>query len=257
MTGSARRGFTLLELVVVIAILATLAGLVVSKVDWTRRQADMAASADTCVEIGKNIQLYLTEMGELPNGMDSLLASNADEATPSAMYSKIVASSPDMTAMCAMNTIPKNSTTDGRMGSLMRIGLAQVFDHDESSTDAPNSAVFKRTLNRNADNKFFTVTPGTALWTQIYPVNGYNTETNETNVSLVVLGIGPRCSMIGKTMVNAPQYPHANPTEAYYRYMAVFAAYKDGRRAQFKAVVDAYGRGVPSALSNFYQATPE
>jgi hypothetical protein len=39
--------------------------------------------------------------------------------------------------------------------------------------------------------------------------------------------------------------------------MAVFAAYTDGRRAQFKAVVDAYGRGVPSALSNFYSSTPE
>jgi len=251
-------GFTLLELVVVLAILATLAGLVVSKVDWTRRQADMAASADTCVEIAKNIQMYLNEVGDLPNGMDSLLGSSG------ARYSKIVASSPDMTKMTTVETFDGrsqdddgNAVSDGRMKSLSRIGLTMVFDHDESSSDAPNSGTVPRELVRSGANKLLCVTPGSALWNSVYPVGAPGSETDETNVSLAVFGIGPGCSMIGKTMTSAPQYPHPAPREAYYRYMVVIAAYQSGERAQFKTVVDSFGRTISGALSNYYGATPE
>ncbi|HWB01213.1 MAG TPA: prepilin-type N-terminal cleavage/methylation domain-containing protein, partial [Pirellulales bacterium] len=68
-----RAGFTLVELIVVVAILAALAGLVISKVDWVRRQANMAVGAESCGDVAQNIQTYIAMTEQLPNGLDTLI----------------------------------------------------------------------------------------------------------------------------------------------------------------------------------------
>ena len=76
-------------------------------------------------------------------------------------------------------------------------------------------------------------------------------------VSLVCLGIGPGNSMIGNTMVSPPQYPGPDSNVYYYRYIAIFAVYSDGSRAQLKAVVDPYGRTIDSAIQQYSTSGPD
>lgn len=108
-----RRALTLIELVVVIAILAILAGLLVSRVDWTRRQADMAASAETSGEVSRNVQMYLMSKGDLPEGLDSLLSS----ADTTVKYSKIFDSPPSIITQSTVAAL-----TASQNSSLRRIG---------------------------------------------------------------------------------------------------------------------------------------
>lgn len=51
----ARLGFTLIELVVVLLIIATIAGLVIPQVAMLTRSSDMAASAKTQSDLANNI----------------------------------------------------------------------------------------------------------------------------------------------------------------------------------------------------------
>ncbi|MBL8797622.1 MAG: type II secretion system protein, partial [Planctomycetia bacterium] len=79
-----RRGFTLLELVVVLMIIAILAGLLVSVVGWVRRSANYAAGANNQSTIMANLELFRTTFGNnsYPNRLDSLLVSGGT-GTPS------------------------------------------------------------------------------------------------------------------------------------------------------------------------------
>jgi prepilin-type N-terminal cleavage/methylation domain-containing protein len=247
-----RSGLTLLELIIVVAILATLAGLVVSKIDWSRRQADMAASADTCAELARNIQLYYVETSYMPNGLDSLLVSGGTR------YSKLFSSLLTATGSSHTAEIETGFGTadpDRRMSSLTRAHINMVFDHDEAVSDANVSATIARNVDATGSS-FLCVNPGSSLWNAIYPPDNPDSPTHD-QVSLVMLGVGARNSMIGRTIAMAPMYSHTEPDEGYNRYIAIFAAYRNGSRAQLKMVVDSQVRTIYGAMHEFYQSAPE
>lgn len=68
-----RRGFTLLELVIVLMILAALAGLVIAQVAQLGRTTDMAYTAKTGADLAENLQLHFVLNKRYPTHMDSLL----------------------------------------------------------------------------------------------------------------------------------------------------------------------------------------
>ncbi|HEX4129071.1 MAG TPA: type II secretion system protein [Pirellulales bacterium] len=270
-----RRGFTLLELVVVIAILAALAGLVLNKIDWVRRQATMAVGANTCGEVSNNIQEYLTLTSELPNGMDSLLD------TTGAVYTKLIGTTDAVGSLPTTITVSSMGGTgsDKRLNSLVRMGMSFVNDHSTTSTNATDSGTSARAISNdypagsatgsvsaNASANMAVVLTGTSVWNSVYPANIWagttSTSTtmvidsNGTNASLVALGVGPGNSMNGTTMVTPPQYPGPDSNLYYYRYVALFAVYSDGRRAELKTVIEPFGRTIDSELSNFNSSTP-
>jgi hypothetical protein len=45
-------------------------------------------------------------------------------------------------------------------------------------------------------------------------------------------------------------------TVYYYRYVAIFAVYTDGRRAQLETVLDSFGRTTAGDISNYNSAGP-
>ena len=68
-----RSGFTLIELIIVLVVLASLAALVVPMVGWARIQANYATSAAGASEAFNNLELYRSATGEYPARFDSLV----------------------------------------------------------------------------------------------------------------------------------------------------------------------------------------
>ena len=76
-------GFTLLELLVVVAILAIIAGAVISSLDGQEELAAQKTTVHTMAALEEGFQIYrVTERRNLPGGMDSLICTSAvDVAT--------------------------------------------------------------------------------------------------------------------------------------------------------------------------------
>jgi prepilin-type N-terminal cleavage/methylation domain-containing protein len=276
-----RSGFTLLELIVVIAILAAIAGLVINKVDWVRRQATMAVGADTSGEVAQNIQTYLVTTSMLPSGLDTLL----DSASGTSFYKGIIGFTDGVGSIptTMTPTALTYSSTDKRLNSLVRMGMSFVNSHLASSTYATDSGTVPVALSNDypagsaggsavapvaSTVNLALVNVGSSVWNSVYPLNvwpqGTSTgstmmtiDSNGTGASLVALGVGPGNSMNGVTMVTPPQFPGPNPNLYYYRYVAIFAVYTDGRRAQLKTVIEPFGRTIDSSLNNYSTGGPD
>jgi prepilin-type N-terminal cleavage/methylation domain-containing protein len=286
--------FTLIELLVVIAILATLAGLVISRVDFARRQADMAAAADTTAELSRNVQTYVMTKGVLPDGLDSLL--NSSGTISKWIYDSSPSLVPNGTTG---NTVVVGATRTGILGSLGRMGVLSVMDLDDAATFASDAGTIKRGIVRNVDvtgsntTPLLAIRPGSSIWNAIFPPAtfgtpgaadltgdgaGVNMPTADiraqvgtgstdyvrnisyginTSVYLVVLGIGKGSSMNGVTLTNPPIYPAPDPDSRYYRYVTVLACFGDGRRAQFKTVLDPFGRTNADDVRQYVEAKPQ
>lgn len=288
-----RAGFTLLELLVVVSILAVLAGLVITKIDFVRRQADMAAAADTTAELSRNIQMYVTVKGVLPDGMDSLLDSADSSRISRWIYDSSPSLVPDATPTAGNTNVSVLGTSgaDRRLNSLGRMGVLTLMDLSDSAGFASDAGTVPRSIDRRTpgvDAHVLVIRPGSSIWNQVFPPAVYGTpgasETESmfmpaadivsrvgdgstdqvrnvsfginTTVSLVVMGIGRGSSMNGITMSGPPIYPAPDPESRYYRYVALVAVYGDGRRAQFKTVLDPFGRTNAAELAEFANAKP-
>ncbi|MFM7281732.1 MAG: prepilin-type N-terminal cleavage/methylation domain-containing protein [Planctomycetia bacterium] len=84
----AQAGFTLVELVVVLLILAAVAGLVIPVVGGLGRTSDMAASAKTQSDLANNLQQFFLLQKRYPQGCDSLLQ-NPGGAGTLALYAPV------------------------------------------------------------------------------------------------------------------------------------------------------------------------
>jgi prepilin-type N-terminal cleavage/methylation domain-containing protein len=275
-----RSGFTLMELVVVVAILAALAGLVINKVDWIRRQANMAMGAEASGDVAQNIQTYIATTERLPSGLDSLITSGTSQlysgpggtGSGGGIIGQIdgVGNIPSQTAIATTTY----SSTDKSLNSLFRVGMNFVNDHSATASNANDSGTVLRTIGTISggassftSGQFVYATTGSAIWNAVYPQNVWGASyvdaqhmivnASGVTVSLVCLGIGPGNSMMGSTMVSPPQYAGPNSNIYYYRYIAVFAVYSDGSRAQLKTVIDPYGRTIDSSIQQYSTSGPD
>ena len=82
-SSAARCGLTLIELVVVMAIIAVLASMVIPRLDFLKAQAEHSASAGTQGDLGTIIQTFKTSSGKYPT-FDTLIASSGNT-----LYSKL------------------------------------------------------------------------------------------------------------------------------------------------------------------------
>ncbi len=272
-------GFTLVELVVVLAILVALAGLVISKVDFLRRQSTMATAAASTGDLANNIELYVTTNSAVPNGFDSLL----DET--GAVYTKLIGTNDDVGNLYqALTPVPvPNAGSDKRLNSLVRMGMSVVNDNLSTSTNATESGTSGRLIvsgtglvpsepitaagGSNLALVNGSASQGASIWKAVYPSNIWTNsppagttmvvDANGTTVSLVAFGVGSGCSLVGTTMTTPPQMAGPDTTLFYYRYVAIFAIFSDGRRAQLKTVLDSFGRTTDGDISNYNSASPE
>jgi len=261
----ARRGFTLIELVVVLIIIATIAGFVIPQVGMIGRTSDMAATAKTQSDISNNVQLFFTLQKRYPQGLDSLVdgsgalysadTSNGDTQTRGFPYSGA-----DGTRLQAQLSpgVLTNATGAEYLRSFTRSGFDWVYDHDTTVINSNNSAVTFRGLVADANGTGNSAPSsvnvaeltGTALLAKLIP------QGLKAGERVVALGVGPRNSAISKTLTNSPIYPGCDG-KYYGRFIVYFKVYASGERATLVGTSDSYGRTPDYSQQQFNESLPD
>ncbi len=271
-----RPGLTLIELVVVLAILAAVAGLVIPKIDFLRRSADTATGAAGIQDVMTNLQLYKTVKGIYPGQFDSLI-----ESTGTNISSKVWGSDGVHTSNFEVATIPDyNPAGDQSALSFAHVIGTTLYDLNDSATFASDAGSVARDVSSLSAFKVATVRSTSALAQSIFasysriitpavpavgspgdagyvaPVAAV-TSNIPSGITLVALGVGPRCTAIGTTMSNAPIYGALGPDQYYSRFIGIFAIYSSGKRAELVGVVDPIGQVASTQLKAYYQNVPD
>jgi len=288
----AQRAFTLLELVIVLMILAALAGLVIAQVAQLGRTTDMAYTAKTGADLAENLQLHFVLNKRYPTHLDSLLvdadASGSITAAGDGLTTDgvLVPAWHDGTNWIDPPTSVQGSglpdsgphldralvagqLTNGGHRSFRRSGFDTLVDHvrgADNTANANESATIVRAIS-NAATDFFALVDTTTtnsdaqrILRQVYPstlgVAGAGLYSLPDDVeALVAVGIGPRNSAVPETMLNAPIYP-GNDGSYYGHYVAIFACFRSGERAVLVGVCDSYGRLNRYAIEQFNESLP-
>lgn len=285
------RGFTLVELIVVLVIIAAVSGLVIPSVAALGRSTDMAASAKTQQDLGNNLQQFFVLQKRFPQGMDSLLqvgTSGAAAGAPTGLYAPLNdASGQQVSGMTSMNpnffgllTFDNTTVVDGVGSEFRRSFTRGGFDfvHDHQSYDitasppvgqpnandsgsirrvfAPGAIPVARLRGTVAGDPALTAQNLTLL-RRLVPAefDAAGVYTPEIGTHLIALGIGPNCRLVPTTMLNCPVYPGADG-KYYGRYIAIFKLYSTGERPTLIAVVDAYGRTPDYTIQQFNESLP-
>jgi len=284
-----RAGFTLVELVVVLLILAAVAGLVIPAVGGLGRTTDMAASAKTQSDIANNLQQFFLLQKRYPQGCDSLLQNPGGtgtlalyapvtDAATGQQVSGLTTSSPN-----AFGALTLGSLTGQQLRSFSRAGFEYMFDHEtydpltgNGAVNANDSGIFQRNVPSSTASTFAcavlnpTLATNLATSSNLYTVlrglvpselrPNATTTSNwdwvpEPGTQIVAVGIGPRCRLVPTTMMSTPVYP-GNDGKYYGRYLAFFKVFNTGERAVLIGVSDAYGRTSDYTINQFHESLP-
>lgn len=268
-----RSAFTLIELIVVVLIIATLAALVIPQIAMLTRSSDMAASAKTQADLANNIQMFFALQKRFPQGLDSLIdttnavygaADSTGAATTSGnlQTSGLPAGGADGTTLHAQLTPWVITNADDATGtgsggsfrSFSRAGFDWVYNHSRTIANSNNSGITRVDLASGVTVAELVGTP--LVTTDFDLVNKLVPQGLQAGQRLVALGIGPRNTAVSKTITNCPTYPGADG-RYYGRYVAVFMVYATGERASLVGVVDAYGRHPDYTQQQFNESLPD
>ena len=224
-----RRGLTLLELVVVIGILVTLAGLLVPLLPNLMARASYANGATNIGELTKGILTYRTLNGSFPDGYDVLTASGS------------YASTLPWTALPSGFTVGALSAAGG-VTSLNAAGIKTVYGMDTTTGHATFFSPANSTAAAIDATTAFLQVSATAL----KGILGQGVGA-AANYTYVVLGVGGNCSLVGArkggiqeapvrgAMVDANGNPitdsngnSLDPTRGYARFVAVYRVDTNG-----------------------------
>jgi prepilin-type N-terminal cleavage/methylation domain-containing protein len=256
-----RRGFTLIELVVVLIIVAALAGLIIPQVGMLGRSSDMAVSAKTQSDLANNIQLFFVQQKRYPQGLDSLIdttgAVYASDTTDGNTQTRgLPYLGADGTRLQDQLTVVPLTNGGGAswLRSLTRSGFEFVYDHDLTIVNSNNSGTVQRLLTAAPVN--VAEVTGAYLRNKFAPLGATGTNLDPTRERIVAFGLGPNNAALGKTLLNAPVYA-GNDGRYYGRYIVYFKIYASGERATLVGVSDSYGRTPDYTQQQFNESLPD
>ena len=261
-----RKGFTLIELVIVVGILVILAGLALPNLDVFKQKANKAAAAADMADLSRVIQQFYAQYTAYPDRWDSLMDKTGTSLW-AASYDTNHNLLPGLDSELTGGPIPGSPTklttttitSDGYLRSLTRMGITTVLDAGTASTsDLPTDCfITSRALANGAT--VATINPadddGKAIIAHLYPqsTDSSGVPIVPTGKMLLVMGIGPKNTMMGTSMQEIPIYPNRDATLEYDRLLAVFEASADGSPARLKTVLGADGDTIGSETNEYYQ----
>lgn len=195
-----RRGLTLMEMVVVLTILVGLAAILVPLFPNLLRRTHKATDATQTAETAKAVQLYQAAYVSYPDDYDLLTDGTAFPAYL-----------PGGSANAFGGYVTAGTLTPDQVAALNRVGILKVQKLAPDNTGAN----FQATMNPYAgatpaadrvDISGGTSTANFAILNKANITNGLlQTDiASDPTATYVVFGVGPRCSMVGKTIMNAP-----------------------------------------------------
>lgn len=208
-----RKGLTLIELVVVVAVLAILAGFIVPRLGFVRNLASEASNATIISDSATQAVFYNTAVGHYPQGEDSLLD------TSNALYANL---NPKLAAILT----PFDLSTDNKAAQSI---VAQLDPNSASAnlysgtpggsttstpnTDFTNLTAITWSSTAGGTGHVAQVTPPASLTSPSYPIYqaaygsaALNTTTGAPldGTFLVALGYGSNSQINGKTGLEPP-----------------------------------------------------
>ena len=223
-----RSGFTLLELVVVMAILAALAGILVPLLPGLVGKASMSSAATNLTEINKAVQLYASQNNDqYPDQLDSIV----DDTGAIAGY----VPNGGATLSGGTGTVPallvKDTLNANDVAALNAVGVkneAQMISASTMSSylGAYQSATFYAD-GFSLNSVTLTQSTPVATVTVAAAAQKFGVAPTGTNGGrYIVFGLGQYATCVGSTMNKAPVWVNSaagqDPNSVYSRFGLVF-----------------------------------
>ncbi len=278
MKRASQRGFTLLELLVVVAILAMLAGAVIPMVTNSTERTQASVAAANVTDLTKTIDSFWTYNGYYPDGWDTLIGASDTAGTTAtgSLFTKLMTrlqstSSPVVQLVNASVADPSAALWRARMQNYYNhvegyASITSMLPNDAtslptstpvapySSIGVPSSSVQLAVLN-------YTVSLTDPIYSVL--VNDWNllgvSSTYLTDHNFIVLGLGNRNTLVGREMRSAPSLDLDSAALYYTRPLAVFAvpsASTSTEKAKLVGMLGPDGRSLNQYLRNFHSPAP-
>jgi len=235
------RGLTLIELVVVLAILVALAGLIIGNFPSLLKKASGSTSANTIQDIGRAISIRYTTKGWYPDGYDNIVGATLPTAAGTNLNTTAITAA-DVTALASI----------GVSNVVALLTPAVAGDATWSVSTYANLFPIAATTNLS------TLKTTTPIYTNLVP-----NQTIYTSPLVYVFGLGKLCNLVGpdNTLLEAPTRTGASDQESsqnyYQRYCIAFLVDGSGsnRKARFMGVIapTASGFDVTDSATKTYQ----
>lgn len=261
-------GFTLLELLVVVAILAAIAGTATIMLQDTDRKGAAAAHVAMMDELSKGIQTFrVLNAGQYPNNFDSLLRNGTNVLTGATASGILNSALSGNLALLTLNAADVTALDEVGINTTRVIDSTGIPDGATTAECATGAQIQTLLLtkagNLTPQNIFRPVTAngcGFATDTPIIATGaayfwGDGSATNLANLRvnapqdarLVAFGVGPDSSLFNPSLIgalsNTPVYRHVANTE-YNRFIVLWntgSAAKPAGQATFQAIIDGAG----------------
>lgn len=280
-------GFTLLELLVVVAIIAAIAGTSTILLRDTDRQAAAAAHVAMMDELMKGIETYKKLNAEsFPTGFDSLMrngtntlvaatsigavATDVLNADLAASLSAVALTVPQVKLLVGagideVRILSADTPTGATTGSCAAAGIKGLINH--KGNDVTASTIFRAIDVANgcgyAANYAIDDTIATQLMQTWLPAEArrVNADPSLVGVSqtLVALGVGPDTTLFDPSrrgaMTTTPVYRHVAADE-YNRFVALFNIDEGVGEVRLQAIIDGAGDTKDEELGEWDNTRP-
>lgn len=245
-----QRGFTLLELLVVVAILAAVAGTASIALRDTDARASAAAHVAMMDELNKGVGTYrVLNKNQLPTRLDSLLQFGSGTTVATAEALSILGFDDDEVAVAAIPDAVQDNMAAAGIDKLLYVNTTLSAPDGAYSCSDIESVLQARNSNLVAGNVFLspsangcgqevTFGSGTIAANGMFWKTGSERLTGQPNnagagslfdaagnYAYLMTGIGPGSSLFDANRIGAmttvPVYRHVKPTE-YNRFIAVW-----------------------------------
>lgn len=210
-----RRALTLIELVVVLAILVALAGLAVPMFGGLASQTNGSTNAVVVGEVNSAIGTYFSRFDGHADGWDSLL--NSSDTLFSKLHPALTTSA--TLSGSILSSTPQSLTNLQAESLNTLVGIDYLTDADETSGLSPNTP---GTQQRPVEvgRKVVMLNRNSALAAEAFGISSQNSDLWPHD--FVVVGLGGATGIRGQTMMEVPLVLSADPSERYARVLCVF-----------------------------------